>query len=85
MKHKHLNHKAGKETMELMNGWRLKYGVFTLAVILFCLIPMVGSGAPQQASYTILLDPANGGDDPGVMSDKLREKELTLKLALLVR
>src|SRR5450756_619679 len=85
MKHKPLNHKAGKETMELMNGWRMKYGVFTLAMILFCLIPMAGSGAPQQASYTILLDPAHGGDDPGVMSDKLREKELTLKLALLVR
>jgi len=85
MKHKPLNHKAGKETMELMNGWRMKYGVFTLAVILFCLIPMAGSGAPQRNSYTILLDPAHGGDDPGVMSDKLREKELTLKLALLVR
>jgi len=85
MKHKPLNHKAGKETMELMNGWRMKYGVFTLTVILFCLIPMAGSGAPQQGSYTILLDAAHGGDDPGVMSDKFREKELTLKLALLVR
>jgi len=71
--------------MELMNGWRMKYGVFTLAAILFCLIPMAGSGAPQQGSYTILLDAAHGGDDPGVMSDKLLEKELTLNLALLVR
>ena len=71
--------------MELMNGWRMKYGVFTLAAILFCLIPMAGSGAPQQDSYTVLLDPAHGGDDPGVTSDKLREKELTLNLALLVR
>lgn len=68
-----------------MNGWRLKYRVFTLAVILVCLIPMAGSGAPQQNSYTVLLDPAHGGDDPGVISEKLREKGLTLKLALLVR
>jgi len=79
------NTKAGKGTMDLMNRWRVKYGIFTLAVILFCLIPMVGFGAPQQNTYTVLLDPAHGGDDPGVVSDKFREKELTLNLALLVR
>lgn len=71
--------------MKLINGRRKKIGVFTLAVILFCVIPMAGSGAPRQDSYTILVDPAHGGDDPGVVSDKLREKELTLILALLVR
>ena len=72
--------------MDLMNGWRFKYGVFALAVVLLCLVPMVGSeAAPQQNTYTILIDPAHGGDDPGVVSDKFREKELTLNLALLVR
>ncbi len=74
-----------KEIMKYINGWPLKYGVFALAVILVCLIPQTGFGAPKQDSYTVLLDPAHGGDEPGVVSDKLREKDLTLKLALLIR
>jgi N-acetylmuramoyl-L-alanine amidase len=85
MKHEPLNNTGGKETIEPMNGWRVKYEIFTLAVILFCLIPLAGSGASQQNSHTILIDPAHGGEDAGVMSDKLREKDLTLNLALLVR
>jgi len=32
-----------------------------------------------------LIDPAHGGGDTGVVSDKLREKDLTLNLALLIR
>ena len=71
--------------MERMNGCRVKYRVFTLTAILCCLIPVAGSGAPRQDSYTVLLDPAHGGDDPGVISEKLREKDLTLNIALLVR
>jgi N-acetylmuramoyl-L-alanine amidase len=32
-----------------------------------------------------LIDPAHGGEEAGVVSDKLREKDLTMNLALLVR
>jgi N-acetylmuramoyl-L-alanine amidase len=75
----------GEETMAFMNGWFVKYGIFTLTMLLFCLTPMAGSGAPRQNAYLILLDPAHGGEDPGVVSDKLREKDLTMNMALLVR
>lgn len=71
--------------MKHIHGWLVKYGVFTLAAILFCLVPAGGSAAPRQDSFTILLDPAHGGDDPGVVSESLREKDLTLRLALLIR
>jgi N-acetylmuramoyl-L-alanine amidase len=38
------------------------------------------------AGTGVLLDPAHGGADPGVkVSDKIQEKELTLKLALLIQ
>jgi N-acetylmuramoyl-L-alanine amidase len=75
----------GEESMAFMNGWFVKYGIFTLTMLLFCLTPMAGSGAPRQNAYLILLDPAHGGEDSGVVSDKLREKDLTMNLALLVR
>jgi len=71
--------------MAFMNGGFVKYGIFTLTMLLFCLTPTAGSGAPRQNAYLILLDPAHGGEDPGVVSDKLREKDLTMNMALLVR
>ncbi|MCX5837556.1 MAG: N-acetylmuramoyl-L-alanine amidase [Deltaproteobacteria bacterium] len=46
---------------------------------------MAGSGAPRQNAYLVLIDPAHGGEDSGVLSDKLREKDLTLNMSLLVR
>ena len=83
MNHKHLD--EGKETMAFMNGWILKYGIFTLTMLLFCMTPLTGFGAPRQNAYVILIDPAHGGEDTGVVSDKLREKDLTLNMALLLR
>jgi N-acetylmuramoyl-L-alanine amidase len=53
-------------------------------LIILCLSPVGGLGA-QQGQYTVLIDPSHGGDDPGVVSDQLREKDLTLNLALLIR
>jgi N-acetylmuramoyl-L-alanine amidase len=76
---------VGEEMMAFMNGWFVKSGIFTLTMLLFFLVPISGSGAPRQNAYLIVLDPAHGGDDPGVVSDKLREKDLTLNMALLVR
>ncbi len=75
----------GKEAMAFMNGWILKYGIFTLSVLLFCMTPGSGFGAPRQNTFVVLLDPAHGGEDSGVVSDKLREKDLTLNIALLLR
>ena len=41
--------------------------------------------APRKIRYTVLIDPAHGGDEAGVIVDKLREKDLTMNLALLIR
>jgi N-acetylmuramoyl-L-alanine amidase len=71
--------------MVFMNGWILKYGIFTLIMVLFAITPFCGLAAPRQNPYLILLDPAHGGEDTGVVSDKLREKDLTLNMALLLR
>jgi N-acetylmuramoyl-L-alanine amidase len=62
----------------------LRFGMFLLIFLPYCLFPATESAA-QQIRHTLLVDPAHGGEDPGVVSDNLREKDLTLKLALLVR
>jgi N-acetylmuramoyl-L-alanine amidase len=76
--------KDGKEAMAFMNGWLVKYGIFTLVMLLVCMTPLTGAGAPRQNAYLVLIDPAHGGEDPGVVSDKLREKDLTMNIALLI-
>jgi N-acetylmuramoyl-L-alanine amidase len=48
------------------------------------LAPVTGTAAPQ-ARHTVLIDPAHGGEETGVVSDKLREKNLNMNLALLIR
>ena len=55
-----------------------------LALLMTGLAPLPGSGA-QKNRYTVLIDPAHGGDEAGVVVDKLREKDLNLNLALLIR
>ena len=55
-----------------------------MAVILCCLFVMTAAAA-QPNPHTVLIDPAHGGEDTGVVSDKLREKDLTMNLALLIR
>lgn len=67
-----------------MKRRHLRWGFFTLFLLVTCLNPAMGAGA-QQNRYTVLIDPAHGGDEAGVIVDKLREKDLTLNLALLVR
>jgi N-acetylmuramoyl-L-alanine amidase len=74
-----------RKMMAFMRGWFVKYVIFTLTMLLSCLIPMAGSGAPRQNTSLVLLDPAHGGEDRGVLSDKLREKDLTMNMALLIR
>ncbi|MDP1992091.1 MAG: N-acetylmuramoyl-L-alanine amidase [Syntrophales bacterium] len=55
-----------------------------LAMLMTGLAPLPGSGA-QKNHYTVLIDPAHGGDEAGVTVDKLREKDLNLNLALMIR
>lgn len=68
-----------------MNGWLVKYGICALTMLLLCMAPLPGAGAPRQNAYLVVIDPAHGGGDPGVVSDKLREKDLTMNIALLIR
>jgi hypothetical protein len=58
--------------MAFMNGWLVKCGIFSLIMLLFCMVPLNGAGAPRQNVYLVLIDPAHGGEDSGVVSDKLR-------------
>jgi N-acetylmuramoyl-L-alanine amidase len=69
---------------EFMKGLYLRYRIFTLLLLIIGLVSLMGAGA-QQNRYTVLIDPAHGGEDTGVVSDKLREKDLTMNLALLIR
>jgi N-acetylmuramoyl-L-alanine amidase len=70
--------------MAVMDGRLVRYGILTLMVLLFCVDPITGEGASRQA-YRVLIDPAHGGEDPGTVSDKVREKDLTMSIALLIR
>ncbi len=62
-----------------------KHVIVALALLVVCMLPLTGTGAPRPGTPVVLIDPAHGGEDTGVVSDKLREKDLTLKLALLIR
>jgi N-acetylmuramoyl-L-alanine amidase len=71
--------------MAFMKRWLVKYGIFILIAPLLCMTPVTGTAAPKQNAYFVLIDPAHGGEDSGVISDKLREKDLTMNIALLIR
>ncbi|MCE5263582.1 MAG: N-acetylmuramoyl-L-alanine amidase [Deltaproteobacteria bacterium] len=62
-----------------------RYGMMAVMMILACMAPLVGEGAQRQNPYLVLIDPAHGGGDPGTVSDKVREKDLTMSIANLVR
>lgn len=67
-----------------MDRWRLRWIMFTLTLLIMGIAPLLGLGA-QQNRYTVLIDPAHGGNETGVLADKLREKDLTMNIALLIR
>jgi N-acetylmuramoyl-L-alanine amidase len=67
-----------------MEKQRMRQRIITLVLLTIGLAPSLGAGA-QQSRYTVLIDPAHGGEETGVVSDKLREKDLTMNLALLIR
>ena len=70
--------------MQFMDRRVLRYGFIVSLLLIVCLLPLQGEGA-QQNRHAVLIDPAHGGEDAGVVADKLREKDLTLNLALQVR
>jgi N-acetylmuramoyl-L-alanine amidase len=75
---------AGTESYELSNPYRLVFDVFP-----------GGAAAPEAAETplpprrdripTIVIDPGHGGSDEGARGGDLLEKELTLRLARLLR
>jgi N-acetylmuramoyl-L-alanine amidase len=84
MKHRPWKELTGKEEMPFMNSRMVRYEIIVLALLVVCLVPVMGDGA-QQNRYTVLIDPAHGGEDAGVVSDQLKEKDLTMNIALLIR
>lgn len=72
--------------MAFMDGRLVRYGILLLTVLLFCGTAVNGEGAsPRPDAYLVIIDPAHGGEDPGTVSDNVREKDLTLSIALLIR
>lgn len=60
----------------------IRWGIAALCLILV-FITRSGHSA-QQGRYVVLIDPAHGGDESGVVVDNFREKDLSLKIALLM-
>jgi N-acetylmuramoyl-L-alanine amidase len=84
MKHMLRKEVTRKETMQFMDRRFLRYGYIVTLLLTVCLLPLQGECA-QSNRHVVLIDPAHGGDDTGVVADRLREKDLTLNLALKVR
>ncbi len=57
----------------------------SIALILFFLMSVPVVVHAQSGPFVVLLDPAHGGSDTGVVYNSLYEKDLTLKLARLIR
>ena len=71
--------------MVFMDRKLARYGLAAVMILLSCWVPLTGEGAPRQDPYVVLIDPAHGGGDSGTVSDKVREKDLTMSIALLIR
>ncbi len=67
-----------------MDKQYFRHGMTILVLLMIGLAPSVGVSA-QQNRHMVMIDPAHGGEETGVVSDKLREKDLTMNLALLIR
>lgn len=52
-----------------------------LVFVCLCLCVVISSAAKQ---FTLVLDPGHGGTDPGAVGTSAKEKDLNLKVALLV-
>lgn len=79
------NESTGKEEKSFMMNCRMvRCTIAALTLLIACHVPITGECAAQNR-YTVLIDPAHGGDDPGVVSDQIREKDLTMNIALFMR
>lgn len=64
----------------MLQKWQ-KYAVVSFSVLMMC-FPLFSLQA-QTAKHVIMIDPAHGGSDSGVLGvDKIAEKDLTLAIAL---
>jgi N-acetylmuramoyl-L-alanine amidase len=68
-----------------MNRKFLRIIVFVVSVIIACLVSFAHA-QPGKGKYLIMIDPAHGGKEKGVMlSDKYSEKDLVLAIALAIQ
>ncbi len=70
--------------MPFMDSRMVRCGIVAWTLLIACLVPLTGEGA-QQNRYMVLIDPAHGGEDSGVVSDQIREKDLTMNIALFIQ
>lgn len=68
-----------------MNGQSGKYVLLVLIATIFFIVSTTCDCSARQDSFTVVIDAAHGGDDKGVSSEKILEKDLTLSLALSMR
>ncbi|MDY0394949.1 N-acetylmuramoyl-L-alanine amidase [Virgibacillus halophilus] len=57
------------------------YAILLLSVVVGCLIPTTA----EAAAVRIFIDPGHGGSDPGASANGLKEKDVTLDIALKTR
>lgn len=56
-----------------------------ILLIVVCVPPAVVAEQKKPSRFIVFIDPAHGGSDHGAQIGKLKEKEITLSLALAVR
>ena len=57
--------------------------IFILATILFLFLSFI-INAHANKSYTVVIDPGHGGVDPGTVSYSINEKDINLKISLIL-
>ncbi|MFO7570935.1 MAG: N-acetylmuramoyl-L-alanine amidase [Smithellaceae bacterium] len=67
----------------MLNKWRKKFIILVSVTLLFMMGTLVYA---ETVKNTVVIDPAHGGEDTGVIGvDKLAEKDLTLAIALALK
>ncbi|MDX9745607.1 MAG: N-acetylmuramoyl-L-alanine amidase [Syntrophales bacterium] len=60
--------------------------IFFFMLLLFAVSPEIFAQSAAQGGFRVLIDPAHGGTDPGViLPDKTAEKDITLALAVSLK
>ena len=69
----------------MINQWQ-KYTVLVFSVLTFCLSVGLVHAQTETAKHIVVIDPAHGGEDTGVLGvDKVAEKDIALAIALALQ